>query len=215
MSSHPLPREKALLQGVSSLSTEELLAVILGTGGGGRSVWQVSRELAGILRYEPEPTIARLAQVRGVGMARAVMVVAALQIPNSLEGTRASPVLSEEIIMALTQDCAESDQESVVVITLTSRGTVRERVTISVGTLDMSIIHPRDVFRPALFGGSAALFLVHTHPSGDPQPSQADLEVTKALVGVGRIMAIPVIDHVIRTRTASFSIKSHFPKVFF
>ena len=198
-----LPRERLLAQGSASLSDAELLALLLRTGARGRSAAQLAHDLlaANGLAALAEAAPAELARVRGVGPAKAAGIVAALELGRRLaarplrRGDRiGSP---EDVFRHFHARLRDAPVEQFHVVLLDARHRVMRSVLSSQGTLTASLVHPREVFRPALREGAAAVVLVHNHPSGDPAPSPEDRELTRRLEGAGRLVGIPVLDHVI------------------
>jgi len=140
-----------------------------------------------------------LARRRGVGADGAVRILAALELGRRVYGIgEDGPTFdSPETVFLHTRDLGRARREHFVILLLNARHRLIERETISIGSLTASIVHPREVFRPAIQGGAAALVLVHNHPSGDPAPSRDDVAITSRLVEVGAMVGIPVLDHVI------------------
>lgn len=194
------PREKLRARGSASLSDAELLALVLGSGTAGRSALRVGRRLA---RRPPAELAlwswARWVLVPGVGPARAAALVATFEL-----GRRAAerPVSGASIrgpddVLAQVRDLPRAKREHFVVLLLNARHEIQCRETVSIGSLNASIVHPREVFLPAILHSAASVVLVHNHPSGDPEPSEEDLSITRRLVEVGELVGIAVLDHVI------------------
>ncbi len=193
--------------GAQALSDAELVAVLLGTGRRGETAVDLSRLLlqgdgagSGGLRRLAELSLAELAQVPGVGPAKAARLKAALELGRRLAGTAAdrsairSPRDAGSLLM---EDMRYLDQEQFRVVLLNAKHQVLGVETVSVGGLASSIVHPREVFKRAIRRSAAAIILAHNHPSGDPTPSREDLEVTRRLTEVGKLMGIEVLDHII------------------
>lgn len=198
-----LPRERMLRRGVAAASDEELIGILVGTGVRSFSIRQIAAELvrrsgglAGLARASPR----ELAQVTGVGLARATRICAAFEL-----GRRAIEAAIDRTIIARPADVHELlsprfaglKQELFVVIGLDVRNQLLEVVECNRGTVNGVEVHPREIFRPLIRMAAAAGVLVHNHPSGDPTPSAEDLELTKRLRAVGEVMGIPIIDHVV------------------
>jgi DNA repair protein RadC len=194
------PREKLRARGPQGLADAELLALVLGSGTLGRSALRIGRHLA---RRSPselgEWSSGRWLLVPGVGPARAAALVAAFEL-----GRRAAAghpggeaIRGPEDVLGQVRDLARARKEHFVVLLLNARHEVQGRETVSIGSLNASIVHPREVFQPAILHSAAALVLVHNHPSGDPEPSEEDLSITRRLVQVGEVVGISVLDHVI------------------
>jgi DNA repair protein RadC len=194
------PREKLRARGPAGLADAELLAVVLGSGAAGRSALRIGRHLA---RRSPSElsawSSARWMLVPGVGPARAAALVAAFEL-----GRRAAAgvpggaaIRGPEDVLAQVRDLSHARKEHFVVLLLNARHEMQCRETVSIGSLNASIVHPREVFQPAILHSAAAVVLVHNHPSGDPEPSEEDLSITRRLVQVGEVVGISVLDHVI------------------
>ena len=198
------PREKFLAGGPGEMSTTELLAILLRTGSAKESVIdladRVLREVGGI-REIALADIERLKQVHGIGEVKAIEIRAAIELGKRLltlgDGLRPtihSPADAAGLLMA---ELRYERQEHFKVLLLDSKLQVLQAPTITIGIVNASLVHPREVFRPALAHATVSIILAHNHPSGDPTPSGEDLEVTKQLVASGHILGIEVVDHVI------------------
>ena len=202
------PREVFDRSGAESLSDQQLLAIILRSGIKGRSVMDLAGGLLqeyGSLQGLAEVSADDLAAVHGMGRVRAQVVKSALELARRLTVARrpAMPIVRtpEEVANLLRHEAAVSDVESFWVLLLDRKYRLRRPpLRVTLGILDASLVHPREVFKEAIRTGSAALVLVHNHPSGDPTPSPADLRITRQLVESGRVVDIEVLDHVILGR---------------
>jgi DNA repair protein RadC len=209
------PRERLVALGAEALSSAELLAVLIGAGTSGGSALQVGQALlagaGGSLRRMAMQPVAALTATTGVGMVRAVTVHAALELGRRLScETRddGAPVRSPRDVARLFAPRLEDlPVEEFHVAVLDAQHRLERDVTITRGILTSSLVHPREVFREAIAERAAALILVHNHPSGDPTPSADDRLVTEQLVAAGKLLDIPVHDHVIigRGRYTSFA----------
>ena len=208
------PRERLLSTGVESLQLEDLIAVLVRTGTVKSDVLAMSKQIAQML-VNGECDMGKLANLPGVGPAKAAVIVAALQLSHSLQ-QRASYALLDDPskIYLACQDLLDKPQEQLVVFYLTSRGHSIARDTISLGTANASLIHPREVFRPAILHNAVHIVLAHNHPSGDTTPSLADRETTMAIVTAGRQVGIELLDHIICGKLGFTSLKSDFPSLF-
>lgn len=198
------PRERLLHHGSLALSTAELLAIVLGNGTRGASVLQLSQNLLayfGGIDKLADATISELCEVRGIGKAKAIQIKAMFGI-----GQRLAPEKSKEKIridspwqayQLLKDPYAFAHQEHFIVLMQDTRGCCLGHEVVSVGTLNETLIHPREIFYPAIRHKAASIVIAHNHPSGDPEPSQEDLVVTQRLCEVGSLMEIPVLDHLI------------------
>jgi DNA repair protein RadC len=205
------PREKLRARGVAALSDAELLALVLGSGSARRSALRIGRFLA---RRPPAElagwSTARWLLVPGVGPARASALAAAFELGRrGSERRPASPAIrGPEDVLAQVRDLARARKEHFVILILNARHELQCRETVSIGSLNASIVHPREVFQPAILHSAASVVLVHNHPSGDPEPSEEDLNITKRLVQVGDLVGIGVLDHVIVASRGVVSLRS-------
>jgi DNA repair protein RadC len=201
--------------GASALSTTELLAIVLGSGGRGRSALRIGHEILtsaqGSLRRLAMRPVGELTTVTGVGRVRAVTVHASLELGRRMAAENrdeATPIRSPRDVVAVFAPRLEDlPVEEFHVAVLDAQHRLERDVTITRGILNSSLVHPREVFREAIAERAAAIILVHNHPSGDPAPSANDRNVTDQLVAAGRLLDIPVHDHVIigRGRYTSFA----------
>lgn len=209
------PRERLVDLGAHALSTAELLALVLGTGGRGRSALRLGQEILGAahgsLRRLATRPVAELTVHMGVGRARAVAVHAALELGRRMAAEsrdEATPIRSpKDVVAAFAPRLEDLPVEEFHVAVLDAQHRLERDVTVTRGILNLSLVHPREVFREAIAERAAAIILVHNHPSGDPSPSADDRSVTDQLVAAGRLLDIPVHDHVIigRGRYTSFA----------
>jgi DNA repair protein RadC len=209
------PRERLIHLGAQALGTAELLAILVGSGSRRRSALQLGHEMLaasdGSLRRLGARPVAALTAIAGIGTARAVVVHAALELGRRLAGEsreEGAPVRSPRDVAALYAPRLEDlPVEEFHVAVLDSQHRLERDVTVTRGILNSSLVHPREVFREAIAERAAAVILVHNHPSGDPSPSADDRAVTEQLVAAGRLLDIPVHDHVIigRGRYTSFA----------
>lgn len=209
------PRERLKHHGSHALSSAELLAIVLGTGGRGQSALglgqQVLANASGSLRRLAAQPVAALTALSGVGTARAVTIHAALELGRRMAAEsrdEGAPVRSPRDVHAVFAPRLEDlPVEEFHVAVLDAQHRLERDVTVTRGILNSSLVHPREVFREAIAERAAAIILVHNHPSGDPTPSADDRVVTEQLVAAGRLLDIPVHDHVIvgRGRYVSFA----------
>ncbi len=198
------PRERLFALGSSVLSDAELVAILLGTGGRGRSALDLAHQL--LQQYNGIFSLARNSAVRisnmpGIGPAKAARILAACELGRRREGKNNSqrtfircPADAARIAAARLRD---SDRECFLAILLDTKHKVLSEELVSVGILDQASVHPREIFRPALEYSAAALVLAHNHPSGDPSPSQSDLRLTRQLLKASDILGIRLLDHII------------------
>jgi DNA repair protein RadC len=200
-----LPRERLWRLGTHALTVQELVAIMLGTGCAGRS----ALEVAGLLLARVDGSIARLAgrpaadvaRVPGVGRAKAARLAAALELGRRLSAEETPPPQRIAGPADVHRLCAPRMRELTVeefhVLALGSQSQVLADLLITRGILNSSLVHPREVFRAAIAEAAAGIIVVHNHPSGDPTPSADDRAVTRQLVDAGRLLDLPVYDHVI------------------
>jgi len=209
------PRERLVDLGPHALATTELLAILIGAGGPGRSALTVGQEILrsadGSLRRLAAKPVADLTSLSGVGRARAAVIHAALELGRRMAAEHrdeATPIRSPRDVVAVYAPRLEDlPVEEFHVAVLDAQHRMERDITITRGILNSSLVHPREVFREAIAERAAAIILVHNHPSGDPSPSTDDRNITEQLVSAGRLLDIPVHDHVIigRGRYTSFA----------
>jgi DNA repair protein RadC len=198
------PRERLYHKGAEALADAELLAIQLGTGVPGKSAMDVARGMLarhGSLSGLSALSVAELAGIPGVGRVRAVRLSAAFEITRRLRSRNGAsrPILSSpEQVFARYGPLMEDLKKEVFRAALldAQNGLLRD-VLISEGTLSASLVHPREVFKPAILESAASLILVHNHPSGDPTPSREDLRLTRQLVECSKLLELRIHDHVI------------------
>ncbi|MFH1712865.1 MAG: DNA repair protein RadC [Candidatus Jacksonbacteria bacterium] len=207
------PRERLVKFGEHALSVQELLQLILGRGVAGESVAVTSQKLLtqfGSLQKLAEASIEELSLIKGIGLAKAAQIKAVFEIGRRLS-TQILPYKSKEIanpknVYKLIKNKLKNyHKEHFYIITLDSRNwSIAE---VSIGSLNASVVHPREAFAEAIKNNAASVIFAHNHPSGDPEPSEDDLEITKKLVESGKILGIEVVDHVIVVKDDFFSFK--------
>lgn len=194
-----LPREKLAKYGSSKLRDHELLAILLGSGIKGLNVLELSKKILktvekiGIKKI----TLEDLLEIKGLGKAKASQVFALFELGRRLNSENKKEIFSAKDAWKLCGDISESKKEHFVVFYLDTQNYLIERQIISIGTLNSSLVHPREVFEPAIALNSASIIIAHNHPSGDLSPSDEDKKITKRLVEAGKITGIDVLDHII------------------
>lgn len=198
------PRERLIRQGAESLSNQELIAILLRTGTKQESVLHLANRV--LIYFEQlhelkTATIEEITSVKGIGEAKAVHLLAAIELGRRLgqqqtdgKFTVRSPKDAATYLMA---DMTSLKQENFVVLFMNVKNQVLHKQTIFIGSLNASIVHPREIFREAVKRSAASIICAHNHPSGNPAPSPEDIEVTKRLQEAGHIMGIELLDHVI------------------
>jgi len=208
------PRERLLKFGVEALSATELLQLILGRGIAGESVAITAQKLLcefGSLQKLGEASIEELSEVKGIGLAKAAQLKATCEIGRRIS-TQAPAYKSKEltdpekVYKFMRGKIKDYCKEHFYIIALNTRNwSVNE---VSLGTLDSSLVHPREVFSKAIKNSAASVILVHNHPSGNIEPSSNDIEITKRMIEAGKIMGIEILDHLIITKSKFFSFKA-------
>ncbi|OGZ97107.1 MAG: hypothetical protein A3J10_01170 [Candidatus Sungbacteria bacterium RIFCSPLOWO2_02_FULL_54_10] len=194
------PREKLLAYGANKLSNTELLAILLRTGVKGMSAVELSgsilKRLGGDgLSAADAPALKKLF---GLGTAKACEIAASFELGRRLlMGKKSELLMSPEDVWRELRDIRDHKQEHLVVFFLDARNREIARRTVSVGTVNASIVHPREVFEPAISNAAAQIIIAHNHPSGDPEPSAEDIRMTAQLAEAGKILGIQIIDHVV------------------
>ncbi|HCF49795.1 MAG TPA: hypothetical protein DER60_05910 [Syntrophomonas sp.] len=208
------PREKLAKFGEGRLDDHELIAIILGMGTTKINALDLARQIMikyRTLRRLKEASLEELMSERGIGMAKAVSIKAAIELGRRLALSQESkPVITspEDVKTLVMEDMRYLDREHFKVIYLDRKGGIIVTEDISVGGLHSSMAHPREVFKNAVKRSAASIILVHNHPSGDPHPSNEDMETTRRLVEAGQIVGIEVLDHVIIGDNKYCSMKS-------
>jgi DNA repair protein RadC len=208
------PRERLVKFGEQALSAQELLQLILGRGVAGESVAVTAQKLLsqfGSLQKLAEASIEELSSIKGIGLAKATQIKASFEIGRRVllqTSSYKSKELTdpEKVYRLIKSKLKDYHKEHFYIIALNSRNySIAE---VSVGSLNASIVHPREVFAEAIKNKAASVIFVHNHPSGDPEPSEDDLLLTKRLVESGKILGIEVIDHIIVAKDSFFSFKN-------
>lgn len=206
------PREKLIAKSAKNLKDEELLAILLGTGVKGKNVLEVAKQ---ILNKHSKKRLLQLsynelAKVKGIGPAKACTILAAQELVKralKVQDETLPIIQSAKDVLAQAVYMRDKSREHLMVIYLNARNEMLYKKPMFIGTLNANLVHPREIFAGALEHNAASVILVHNHPSGDPEPSEDDLEITKRITEAGKIMGIDVLDHVIITKNKIFSFK--------
>lgn len=207
------PRERLQKHGAEALSSQELIALILGRGIKGESVLVTAQRLLsafGNVENISQASIEELSAIKGVGLAKAAQLKASFELAKRKEDhdERQIPVKSHrDVIKLVRQRLKDKKKEHFLILCLDTRNNLIKISAVSTGTLDANLVHPREVFKEAIQSLASSIILVHNHPSGSPEPSEADIDITKRIVETGKIVGIDVLDHIIVTENKSFSFK--------
>lgn len=205
------PREKLQKYGVEKLSNKELMAIILGAGIKGCNVVELSKKVLNLISKVgiDNITITNLLEIKGLGQTKASQIISSLELGRRLlKDKKSELIMSPKDVWEKMEDLRDSKKEHFVVFYLDTRNQIIKREIISIGTLNASLIHPREVFEPAIRNNTAQIILAHNHPSGITEPSEEDKIVTKRLIEAGKLLGIEVLDHIIVTKMAYISQKS-------
>jgi DNA repair protein RadC len=210
--SHDRPREKLASRGAEALTDVELVALLLGRGVKGRDVSQIAGEVARYLKDNGgSPSYKELLAIEGVGAAKACEIMASFELGRRYladdDGVAGSRITRPDDVLPLVSEWRDRKQEYFLCITLNGAGEVIERRVVTVGILNQSLVHPREVFAEAITDRAASVILVHNHPSGTLEPSSQDIGITRQLVEAGSILGIRVLDHIIITKKSHVSLR--------
>jgi len=196
------PREKLIAKGPRNLKDKELLAILLNKGRKGKNVLEVARE---ILAKQPMKKLLaadyeKLAAIKGIGPGKACSLLAAFELTKralEVEDNNLPTINSARDALAQLQELRTARKEHFVVLYLNARNQLIHKEIISIGTLNASLVHPREIFEPALRILASQIIVAHNHPSGDLHPSEEDLKITQRLAAAGELLGIEVLDHLI------------------
>jgi DNA repair protein RadC len=199
------PRERLQRLGAENLSAQEILAIVMVMGSKGESVMITAQRLLdkfGNIQGIANSTVEELSRIRGIGLAKACQIKAAFELANrwdnSAGGEKKTVVATpEEAYSELRGKARDQKKEHFWAILLNTRNQVIRSSEISVGSLDTSIVHPRELFKEAIAASASSVIVAHNHPSGNPEASQDDIRLTRRLVEAGSIMGIEIVDHII------------------
>lgn len=202
---HEQPREKLIEKGAQNLRDSELVAILLGTGTTGKNVIEIAKE---ILEKFPKKKLLsldykELSKIKGIGPGKACSMLAAFELTKralEVEDNNLPTINTVKDAVAHLQELRTAKKEHFVALYLNARNQVVHKEIISVGTLNASLVHPREVFKPAIDCLAAGIILAHNHPSGELEPSEDDIKLTDRLSDVGDLMGIKIIDHLIITK---------------
>lgn len=205
------PREKLIRYGTDRLNNLELLAIIIGSGTKKHNALDLSGRL--FKKYEDNKeqiTYQNLIEHNGIGSTKACRIVACFELGKRLfKNKKTSLILSPEDVWKELDEIRNRTKEHFVIFYLDVRNQIIRKEIISIGTLNMSVVHPREVFENAIRHTAAQILISHNHPSGDPNPSDEDIALTHRLIESGKILGIEIIDHVIVCKEVYYSFKKH------
>lgn len=200
-----MPREKAIRYGINKLSDRELLSILIGSGSRETSVVQLSRKLLHLIdKTNGAFSIRDLMEIKGIGEAKATLISAAMEFSRRILHPHIIRVSYPTDILPVVRHYVTRSQEYFIVISLNGAHEIINSRVVSLGILNRTLIHPREVFTDPIKERAASIILSHNHPSGNLEPSKEDIEVTRRLIEAGEILGINVLDHVI------FSLRDHF-----
>jgi DNA repair protein RadC len=193
-------------KGSAALTDEELVAAILGMGTAGNDVRTMARQVAGLIREHRESlTLDHLSSVPGVGLAKGAQILSAFELARRHLLKESVRIECAEDVLPLLADITGKSQEHFVCISLNGANEVIEKRIVTIGLLDRSLVHPRDVFADVIADRAAAVIFAHNHPSGNLQPSDEDLKTQDQLRESAKILGIRVLDHIIVSKKGHFS----------
>lgn len=200
------PREKMKKKGPQVLSNLELAAVIVGSGYPGREVLEIARDLTKIWEKEFDNlTLERLQNIKGIGTPKACQIIAAIELSKRFLVKEGIKLENAKSVVSLVEELRDKKQELFLTFTIDGANNLIQKRTVFIGTLNQSIVHPREVFADAIADRAAGIIIVHNHPSGKCEPSKEDFIITQRLVEAGKIMGIEILDHIIIGKKCHFS----------
>ena len=203
------PRERFLKKGSDALSKSDLLAILLGSGIKGKNVQKLSQQI--VQKFGKNflnISVADLQEISGIGEAKALQIVSAISLVKRYyedEKSGETTIKNSKDVLSLIYDIRDKKKEHLVCLYLNARNSLLKKEVISVGLLDKTLLHPREIFHPAVELNTASIILVHNHPSGDSTPSTKDIQVVEKIAQAGEIMGIPVIDFIIVSENEHYS----------
>lgn len=206
------PREKLIAKGAENLKDSELLAILLRTGKTGKNVIEIASQV--LSKYSKkrllQMTYQDLVKIGGIDSAKATTLLAAFELSKramEVNDTNLPTISTPKDVVAQLTELRNNKKEHFVALYLNARNQLVHKETISMGTLNANLVHPREVFEPAIKYSAANIMVAHNHPSGDPKPSEDDLEITKRITEAGKMMGVELLDHVIIATNSVFSFK--------
>ena len=208
MPEHARAREKLREKGPQALTDEELVTAILSMGTAGVDVRTIARQVADPIREHKEGlSLDHLLEVPGMGLAKAAQILSAFELARRHLYKDIVKIICAQDVLPLVSDIAGKQQEHFVCISLNGANEVIERRIVTIGLINKSPVHPREVFADVIADRAAAVIFAHNHPSGELQPSKADLDIHRQLTEAGKILGIPILDHIIVTQKGYYSFR--------
>jgi len=209
------PRERLLRFGSRALYDEELIALLLRTGSKEKNVYQLSRDILEVLESIHDirhMSLAEFMQIKGIKLAKATTLVAAIELGRRMAMKKTQKIQyiksAKDVYDLVYPDIGHHSQEHLIGLYLNTKGVVIHQAMIFKGTVNQTLIHPREMFKHAIRVGATSVIFAHNHPSGDVTPSQADIDVTKDLMTIGQMLSIQVVDHIIIGEQQYYSLKT-------
>ncbi|WP_187646777.1 RadC family protein [Nitrosophilus labii] len=202
------PREKLLEKGVGALKDYELVAILLGSGVKGKDVIKLSREIVKLFRDDFDSIdLEKLLQIHGLGIAKASQIVSAIELSKRYLLKQYKIITSAKDVYEELKEYYDKKQEYFLSIYLDGANRICQKRVVTIGTLNQSLVHPREVFAPAIENRCASIIVAHNHPSNNLTPSSEDLSVTQKLQQSGKILGIELLDHIIFSKDGFISLK--------
>ena len=203
---HSRPREKLKERGASALTDEELVAAILGRGVEGQDLGAISRSVAKLIqKHKKKLSVDHLTAVRGMGLAKAAQILSAFELARRHLIKDTVKITGAQDVMPLLADIADKKQEHFVCISLNGAHEVIKKRIVTIGLVDRSQVHPREVYADVISDRATAVIFAHNHPSGDLKPSNSDLKIHEQLTEAGKILGIRILDHLIVAKNGYYS----------
>lgn len=200
------PREKLLKKGVQSLKNDELIAILLGSGIKGKDVRKLAKEIVTLLdRSYQSLTLDELCSVHGLGLAKGSQILASIELAKRYTSQSNKKITSAEDVYHELKPFSTKKQEYFLTITLDGASHIINTRTVFIGTLNQTLVHPREVFADAIADRAAGIIIAHNHPSGTLRPSRADMQITDRLNEVSKLLGIELLDHVIIAKGGFYS----------
>lgn len=203
------PREKMEKKGEKTLSDFELMQVLVGSGVSGADVGQISKKVLKKIQDNFENiSLESLMSIKGMSLAKSAKIISAIELSKRFLTKEKHTIKRAEDVLTLVYEIRDKKQEYFICITLDGAGRLINKRTITIGTLNATLVHPREVFADAIVDRAAGVIFVHNHPSGNTEPSQDDIEITDQLIKSGKILGIEIVDHVIVAKNKFSSFKN-------